>query len=66
MLKPKVYNLLDRCVEEGISYGYQRAFKHSDVPEPEWIRAQIHQAVMNEICEWFDIGGEELQQCMSK
>lgn len=60
MMKPKTYNLLDRCIEDGIDYGYTRAHKHNDTPDPIWIKEQIHQAVMNEISEWFDF--EELKQ----
>jgi hypothetical protein len=59
MMVPKSYNLLDRCVEEGIQYGWARAHKHTDVPDEIWIREQIHQAVMNEICEWFEFKGAD-------
>ena len=34
--------------------GWNRAHKNSDEPEPQHIRDQIEQAVLNEICEWFD------------
>jgi hypothetical protein len=60
MMKPKVYPLLERCVEDGINYGWNRAHKHSDEPDEAWIREQILQAVMNELSEWFDF--EEFKQ----
>jgi hypothetical protein len=59
MIIPKTYLLLDRCIEDGINYGYQRAFKHTDTPDETWIKTQIYQAVMNEISEWFEIKGVE-------
>jgi hypothetical protein len=34
--------------------GWNRAHKHDATPEDEAIRNAIEQAVLNEICEWFD------------
>lgn len=53
-MRAKEYSLIDRCVEDGIQYGWQRAHKHTDTPDETWIRTQIHLAVMNEIAEWFE------------
>jgi hypothetical protein len=53
------YDVLRRAVEDGVAYGYRRAHKYSDKPEPEAVKEAIEQAVMSEICEWFDFGGEE-------
>jgi len=55
MLVPKTYDLLDRCVGDGIELGYTRAHKHDSDPSGYAIREHIHREVMNEICEWFDI-----------
>lgn len=55
MLLPKTYDLLDRCVGDGIAIGYNRAHKHDSRPDEYTIRECIHREVMNEICEWFDI-----------
>ena len=52
-MKAKEYNLMSMAVENGISYGYARAFKHTDDPSEEAIRTAIYEAVMNEICENF-------------
>jgi len=52
-MKAKEYNLMSMAVENGISYGYSRAFKHTDTPTEEAIRNAIYEAVMNEICENF-------------
>ena len=53
-MKPKEYNLIVRCVENGIEIGWNRAHKHVENPDPQHIRDQIEIAVINEICEWFD------------
>ena len=52
---PKTYELLDRCVDEGISFGYARAFKHTDTPSEAAIHDSIHHEVMSQICGWFEI-----------
>ena len=52
-MKAKEYNLMSKCIEDGIAYGYQRAFKHTDKPDDNAIKNAIYEAVMNEICENF-------------
>ena len=47
------YLVMERAVEEGISYGYMRAYKYTDTPTPEMVKDAIRQSVMNEICDWF-------------
>lgn len=58
MLVPKTYELLYRCVEDGIAMGISRAFKHDSRPSEDTIGENIHREVMNEICEWFNIKDE--------
>jgi hypothetical protein len=53
-MKAKEYNLIAQCVETGVMLGWNRAHKHDATPEDEAIRNAIEQAVLNEICEWFD------------
>jgi hypothetical protein len=53
-MKAKEYNLIAQCVETGVMLGWNRAHKHDATPEDEAIRDAIEQAVLNEICEWFD------------
>lgn len=53
-MKAKEYNLIAQCVENGVMLGWNRAHKHNDEPDPQQIRDAIEQAVLNEICEWFD------------
>ena len=46
-------------MENGIALGYRRAFKHNDTPTEEQIVEQIHQSIMHELYEWFDMDGME-------
>lgn len=57
MMKAKEYNLIAQCVETGVMSGWYRAHKHNDAPDSEAIRYAIEQAVLNEICEWFNFEG---------
>lgn len=54
----KVWPVLHEAVEAGVNYGWHRAYKYTETPEPEHIREQIHQAVMTELAERFDIVSE--------
>ena len=56
-LVAKAFPLMQRAVEEGVSYGYNRAFKHTDTPAEEDLKTAIEEAVINSICEWFDFEG---------
>jgi len=58
MLVPKTYDLLDRCVHDGIAMGMTRAYKHNSRPSEDTIKENIHREVMNEICEWFNVKDE--------
>ena len=53
-MKAKEYNLITQCVETGVMLGWNRAHKHDATPDPEAIRDAIEQAILSEICEWFD------------
>ena len=52
-MKPKFLPVLEMCIENGLTYGYRRAFKHNDNPTEEEITDQIKQSIMHEIYEWF-------------
>jgi hypothetical protein len=45
---------LTRAVEDGVAYGWMRAHKYIDQPDEVDVRDAIAQAVISEICEWFD------------
>ena len=53
-MKAKEYDVLARAVEEGVAYGWMRAHKHDPVPDDESAKIEITNAVVSEICEWFD------------
>lgn len=53
-MKAKEYHLIAKCVETGIMFGWNRAHKHDETPDPQHIRDSIEIAVISEICEWFD------------
>ena len=55
MLVPKTYELLYRCIEDGIAMGFTRAYKHDSRPDHDIVKENIHREVMNEIHEWFNI-----------
>jgi hypothetical protein len=45
------YGIIARAVEEGIAYGWNRAHKHTEKPEPHHIKNEINNAIMNAISE---------------
>ena len=57
-MRAKEHAVLDRAIEEGVAYGWRRAHKHTDNPTKDEILAHIEQAVMFEICEWFEFRNE--------
>jgi len=59
-MNPKIYNLLSRCIEDGIKRGYRRAHKHVESPTEDSILDNIEECIMSEIVEWFDF--EEFKQ----
>ena len=52
-MKPKILPVLEMCIENGVTIGYRRAFKHTDNPTEEQILGQIREAIVNELYEWF-------------
>ena len=58
-MKPKILPVLEMCIENGLSSGYRRAFKHTDDPTEYQITQAIKDAIMLELYEWFDFGVEE-------
>lgn len=50
------YKLLSECIDRGINYGLNKAYKYADEsgnPSRESLEEQIELAITNEICEWF-------------
>ncbi len=52
-LRVNAYLVMSNAVEEGVAYGWNRAHKHTDAPDPAAIRDAIEAAVMGAICEYF-------------
>lgn len=62
-MKVNEYKVLTEAIERGISYGWNRAYKHTDNPTADAIKTQIEDAIMQEICEYFDFNlgvGEDI------
>jgi hypothetical protein len=53
-MKVKEYTVLMDCVERGITMGISRSHKYNDNPSDEEIKSVLVNAVMLEICEYFD------------
>lgn len=53
-MKPKLHQLLETCIIDGVTIGHNRAYKHNDAPNIEEINEAIFNAIMSEIYEWFD------------
>lgn len=60
-MKPNEWVVLSRAIEEGVSYGWNRAHKHTENPEPQLIRECIEQAVENSISEVFLFEGDDCE-----
>lgn len=54
-MKPKTSVVLEHCIETGLRLGYTRAFKHTDNPDEYTIIGKQHDAIMEEIYQWFDM-----------
>lgn len=54
-MKPKFYEVLSMAIEQGVTMGAHRAYKHTSSPRLEDLQDCIHQAVMSSLYEWFEI-----------
>jgi len=61
MLFIKVYQLIDRAVEEGVSCGIRRAYKHHDDPSQDVLQQEIERAVMETLDEVIDFEKYQVQ-----
>ena len=53
-MKPNHHKIISECVDNGIRYGIMRAHKYNENPSDEDIAEKVFDAVMNEICEYYD------------
>ena len=60
IIRVNAYDVISRAVEEGVTYGLNRAYKHTDSPTRDDMEREVAQAVTNELCEvlMFDHGDE--------
>ncbi len=58
-LRVNVYRVLSDCVEQGINHGWYKAHKHTDTPDEQSIKTAMDDAVMAEICDYFDFTDED-------
>jgi hypothetical protein len=57
-MRPKFRVILEMAIEQGVKYGYSRAFKHNENPTEGAIIEHIEEAVMSSIYEYFDFEDE--------
>lgn len=48
-LRVNVWEVLERAVVSGATYGYHRAYKHTDTPTEDGVVEEIRIAIMNEL-----------------
>jgi hypothetical protein len=53
-MKPKVREVLELAIEQGVARGYRRAFKHVENPTEESILSSIEEHIMSAIYDWFE------------
>lgn len=58
-MKFKAYNIIERAVEEGITMGMSRAYKHTETPGAEAIIDAVQSAVMDTLDEVIDFDTED-------
>ena len=51
-MKANYYKLIELAVDQGIGFGLNRAFKHTDEPTREQIHAEVEREIMTAICEY--------------
>ena len=54
MMKPKSYKIVEMAVGQGIGFGLNRAFKHTDEPTREQIHAEVEREIMLALSEYFE------------
>jgi hypothetical protein len=59
-MKPKFRPILEMAVEQGVRYGYNRAFKHDSEPHVDAIVEHIVDQVISSLDDWFDFEEENV------
>ena len=58
-MKVKFFPVLEMCIENGITFGLNRAYKHDDAPSREVMMESIKREIETQLYEWFDMEGVE-------
>jgi hypothetical protein len=58
-MKPKFFPILEMCIDNGISFGLNRAYKHDDDPSREVMAENIKREIETQLYEWFDMENVE-------
>lgn len=53
-MRPKVFEIIRRCVEEGVQGGWNMAHDEVEQPSEDQVIEQITQSVMDELHEYFE------------
>ena len=53
-MKPDFRKVLEIALNEGISYGYNKAYKHVENPHQDAVVDCIIESAMNSLYEWFE------------
>lgn len=54
MMKPRFRAVLEMAIEEGVRFGYNRAFKHVENPHIDAITDTIVTEIFNSLDTWFE------------
>lgn len=54
MMKPRFRAVLEMAIEEGVRFGYNRAFKHVENPHEDAIADSIVTEIFNSLDTWFE------------
>ena len=58
-MRIKMYELIEKIVEQGTEAGYNRAHKHTDTPNEATIKQCIEQYIMQHFDDYFVFDPEE-------
>jgi hypothetical protein len=53
-MKPKFRSVLELAIEEGVRFGYNRAFKHTSEPHDDTVIDCIVTEIFNSLDTWFE------------
>lgn len=54
MMKPKFRAVLELALDEGVRFGYNRAYKHNPNPNVDAFADAVVSEILNSLDTWFD------------